>query len=85
LPPSAGARRCGLMVGVGSGYNTNARLLARHLTNHIPGNPSIMVQNQPGARTLTMTNQLYAAGPFEQVSRTAPGTVARVRAALEQS
>jgi tripartite-type tricarboxylate transporter receptor subunit TctC len=47
-------------VGVGSGYDTNARLLARHLANHIPDQPSIIVQNQPGAGSLTMTNQLYA-------------------------
>ena len=32
---------------------------------HIPGNPTIIVQNQPGAGSLTMTNQLYAAGPFD--------------------
>jgi tripartite-type tricarboxylate transporter receptor subunit TctC len=52
-------------VGVGSGYDINARLLARHLSKHIPGNPQIIVQNQPGAGSLTMTNQLYAAGPFD--------------------
>jgi len=52
-------------VGVGSGYDINARLLARHMTKHIPGNPSIVVQNQPGAGSLTMTNQLYAGGPFD--------------------
>src|SRR5215813_11443700 len=43
-------------IGVGSGYDTNARLLARHLVNHIPGNPAIIVQNQPGAGSLTMVN-----------------------------
>lgn len=52
-------------VGVGSGYDINARLLARHMSRHIPGNPQIIVQNQPGAGSLTMTNQLYAAGPFD--------------------
>jgi len=52
-------------IGVGSGYDLNARLLARHLAAHIPGNPTIIVQNQPGAGSLTMTNQLYAAGPFD--------------------
>jgi len=52
-------------VGVGSGYDINARLLARHMGKHIPGNPQIIVQNQPGAGSLTMTNQLYAAGPFD--------------------
>ena len=52
-------------IGVGSGYDINARLLARHMATHIPGNPTIIVQNQPGAGSLTMTNQLYAAGPFD--------------------
>jgi tripartite-type tricarboxylate transporter receptor subunit TctC len=52
-------------VGVGSGYDINARLVARYLPKYIPGNPSVIVQNQPGAGSLTMTNQLYAAGPFD--------------------
>src|SRR5215470_11462527 len=52
-------------IGVGSGYDINARLLARHLAAHIPGNPTVIVQNQPGAGSLTMTNQLYGAGPFD--------------------
>ena len=52
-------------IGVGSGYDVNARALARHLGKHIPGNPNIIVQNQPGAGSLTMTNQMYAAGPFD--------------------
>jgi tripartite-type tricarboxylate transporter receptor subunit TctC len=52
-------------VGVGSGYDINARLLARHLPKYIPGNPSVIVQNQPGAGSLTMTNQMFAAGPFD--------------------
>lgn len=52
-------------IGVGSGYDVNARALARHLSKHIPGNPNIIVQNQPGAGSLTMTNQMYAAGPFD--------------------
>jgi tripartite-type tricarboxylate transporter receptor subunit TctC len=52
-------------VGVGSGYDINARALARHLGAHIPGNPTVIVQNQPGAGSLTMTNQLYGNGPFD--------------------
>src|SRR5260221_7588735 len=56
-----------LVVGidVGSGYDVNARLLARHLGNHIPGKPTIVVQNQPGAGSATMTSQLYTSGPFD--------------------
>jgi tripartite-type tricarboxylate transporter receptor subunit TctC len=52
-------------IGVGSGYDINARALARHLSAHIPGNPTVIVQNQPGAGSLIMTNQMYAAGPFD--------------------
>ncbi len=52
-------------VAVGSGYDINARALARHLGAHIPGNPTVIVQNQPGAGSLTMTNALYASGPFD--------------------
>ena len=52
-------------VGVGSGYDINARLLARHMAAHIPGTPTVIVQNQPGAGSLTMTNTLYSNGPFD--------------------
>jgi tripartite-type tricarboxylate transporter receptor subunit TctC len=33
----------------GGGYDTYARLLAKHLSNHIPGAPTVVVQNMPGA------------------------------------
>jgi tripartite-type tricarboxylate transporter receptor subunit TctC len=52
-------------IGVGSGYDINARLLARHMAGHIPGQPTIVVQNQPGAGSLSMTNALYHTGPFD--------------------
>jgi tripartite-type tricarboxylate transporter receptor subunit TctC len=52
-------------IGVGSGYDINARLLARYLPKYIPGNPTVIVQNQPGAGSLSMTNQLYTGGPFD--------------------
>jgi tripartite-type tricarboxylate transporter receptor subunit TctC len=52
-------------IGVGSGYDINARLLARHMAAHIPGQPTIIVQNQPGAGSLTMTNALYNTGPYD--------------------
>jgi tripartite-type tricarboxylate transporter receptor subunit TctC len=47
----------------GSGYDVYARLLARHMGEHIPGNPSIIVQNMPGAGGLSATNHLYARAP----------------------
>ena len=52
-------------IGVGSGYDINARILARYMPAHIPGQPTIIVQNQPGAGSLTMTNALYNNGPFD--------------------
>jgi len=52
-------------VGVGSGFDINARVLAHYLPAHIPGNPSVIVQNQPGAGGVTMTSALYNNGPFD--------------------
>ena len=43
----------------GDGYDINARVLVRHLVNHIPGKPQIVIQNQPGAASVAMTNALY--------------------------
>jgi tripartite-type tricarboxylate transporter receptor subunit TctC len=47
----------------GGGYDVNARGLARHLAAHIPGNPSIIVQNQPGAGSLTAVRSLDVTAP----------------------
>lgn len=47
----------------GGDYDLGGRLLARHLGNHIPGNPTIVVQNMPGASTVTATNYLWAKAP----------------------
>src|SRR5688500_12438956 len=40
----------------GGGYDSTARLLARHLPKHIPGNPTIIVQNMPGANSIIAAN-----------------------------
>jgi tripartite-type tricarboxylate transporter receptor subunit TctC len=47
----------------GGTYDLLARIVARHIGAHIPGNPLIIVQNQPTAGGIAMTNQLYALGP----------------------
>jgi tripartite-type tricarboxylate transporter receptor subunit TctC len=47
----------------GGGYDLFARIVARHIVNHIPGAPHVIVQNQPAAGGVVMTNQLYAQGP----------------------
>jgi tripartite-type tricarboxylate transporter receptor subunit TctC len=43
----------------GGGYDTLARLVARHLPKHIPGNPQLVVRNMPGAGGITATNHLF--------------------------
>lgn len=43
----------------GGGYDTYARVIARHLTKFIPGEPDIMVQNMPGAAGIKAGNYLY--------------------------
>ena len=54
-----------LIVGYspGGGYDTYTRILARHLGKHIPGNPTIVVQNMPGAGSLKLANYLYNVAP----------------------
>lgn len=49
--------------GVGGGYDTYSRVLARHFGNHIPGNPTIVPKNMPGAGGLKVANFLYNAAP----------------------
>jgi tripartite-type tricarboxylate transporter receptor subunit TctC len=43
----------------GAGYDTYARLIARHIGQHLPGTPKVVVQNMPGAGSLTAANHLY--------------------------
>ena len=45
----------------GGGYDTYARLIARHMGKHISGNPAIVVENMPGAGSLVSANFLYKA------------------------
>lgn len=56
-----------LVINVGSaaggGYDAQARLMSRHLGSHIPGNPSVIVQNRPGAGGLVAANYIYNLAP----------------------
>ena len=58
-------RQVNLIVGYGpgGGYDVYARLLARHLSRFIPGNPGVVVQNMPGAGSLRAVNYLYNIAP----------------------
>jgi tripartite-type tricarboxylate transporter receptor subunit TctC len=50
-------------LGAGGGYDTTARVLARHLGKEIPGNPAIVVQSMVGAGSLRAANYLYSVAP----------------------
>jgi tripartite-type tricarboxylate transporter receptor subunit TctC len=65
-----------VMVGYtsGGGYDVVARLLARYMGNYIPGQPTLVVQNMPGAGSLKLANFLYAAAAKDGL---AIGTVGR--------
>lgn len=47
----------------GGGYDTYGRVLARHLGKHIPGNPSVVAKNMPGAGALKAANYIYNSAP----------------------
>ena len=46
-------------LAAGGGYDVYARTIARHLGKHIPGNPSISVENMTGAGSLISANHIY--------------------------
>jgi len=49
--------------GPGGGYDIYGRLVAQFLPRHLPGNPTIVVQNMPGAGSLLAAKYMYAAAP----------------------
>ena len=46
----------------GAGHDAYGRLVGRHIGKHIAGAPNVIVQNQPGAGSLTMVNALAVSG-----------------------
>jgi tripartite-type tricarboxylate transporter receptor subunit TctC len=52
-----------LVVGssTGGGYDTMARAVARFIGRHVPGNPTVVVRNMPGAGGITAMNYIYNA------------------------
>jgi len=65
-----------IIVGFTSGgiYDQYARLLARHMGRYIPGNPTIIVQNMPGAGSLTSTNFVYSVAKPDGLTLGMPGS-----------
>jgi tripartite-type tricarboxylate transporter receptor subunit TctC len=58
-------RQINLIIGYGpgGGYDMVGRLLARHLGRYLPGHPTIVAQNMPGAGSLRAVNYLYSVAP----------------------
>lgn len=54
-----------LLIGysAGGGYDLYARMLAKYLGGHIPGNPTVVPSNMEGAGSLRAANYLYSAAP----------------------
>ncbi len=50
-------------TGPGGGYDAYGRMLARHLGRHLPGNPTVVVENMPGAGGRNVMNFLYNVAP----------------------
>src|SRR5437016_4452106 len=59
-------------TGPGGGYDLFARAVARHIGRHIPGSPTLIVQNQAAAGGLVMVNQLSSLGPKDGTVIAAP-------------
>ena len=52
-----------IAFGAGGGYDQYARLFARHIGRHIPGNPTVVPSNMPGANGIVAANYLYNTAP----------------------
>lgn len=63
-----------IIVGLstGGGYDRAARLLARHMPKHIPGNPDILVQNMPGASSVLAANYVWTVAKPDGLTLLAP-------------
>jgi tripartite-type tricarboxylate transporter receptor subunit TctC len=76
-PVEPGQYRLIIGFGVGGGYDMWGRTVARHISKHIPGNPTIVPQNVPAAGSLVAANTIYESAPkdgsmFALIGRDAP-------------
>lgn len=81
-------KRLIMVVGSASGtgaYDAYARLLSRHIVNHLPGAPTIIVQNKPGAGSITAINHVYNVAPQDGTVLLAPNRTAPLTQILGQS
>ena len=59
--PNFAGKTITIIVGYkpGGGYDATARMIARHLPQHLPGKPTIIVQNMPGGNSIIAANHMY--------------------------
>jgi tripartite-type tricarboxylate transporter receptor subunit TctC len=57
-------------IGPGGAYDAYARLVSRHLGKHLPGNPTIIARNMPGAGGVIASNHVYNVAPQDGTTLT---------------
>jgi tripartite-type tricarboxylate transporter receptor subunit TctC len=75
-PPNLAGKTVTIYIGFGpgGGYDLYGRVLSRHLGKHLPGHPTIVVSNMPGAASVRAANYVYTVAPKDG---TALGIVAQ--------
>lgn len=78
-------RTINLYIGYAAGgsYDLYARFVARHLGKHIPGNPSVIPNNMPGAGSLQAANFVYSVAPRDGTALGALGETVAMEQALK--
>lgn len=74
--PSLAGRNVTMVIGFGpgGGYDLWGRVVARHIGKHLPGHPTLVPQNMPGAGSYNATNHIYNVAPKDG---TVMGIIAR--------
>ena len=65
--PAHAQSQVAVLIGTtpGGGYDLYARALARHIGRHLPGHPTVIPKNVPGAGGLTLANYMYNRAPAD--------------------
>lgn len=63
--PDLAGRQVSVVIGfgTGSGYDTWGRIVARSIGKHLPGKPTVIAQNMPGAGSFVAINNIYSVAP----------------------
>jgi tripartite-type tricarboxylate transporter receptor subunit TctC len=74
--PSLAGKNVQMLIGFGpgGGYDLWGRVVARHIGKHLPGNPTVVPQNMPGAGSFVAANNIYNIAPKDG---TVMGIIAR--------